>query len=92
VHAFVVATALVQLTGPAGHPLYLNPGEISSLRSPTDVSGGHLAPGVECVVIMTNGKANAVRQTCNQVEQLIAPSPPRSNGPCTLVCGDASRK
>jgi len=90
VRAFFVATALVQLTGPAGHPLYLNPGEVSSLRSPGDVSGGHLAPGVECVVIMTNGKANAVRQTCDQVREAITP-PPRT-GPCTLVCGDATRK
>ena len=50
-HAFVVATALVQFTGPTGEPIYLNPGEVSSLRSPGDVSGGHLAPGVELSLI-----------------------------------------
>jgi len=83
--------ALILLTGPTGEPIYLNPGEVSSLRSPGDVSGGHLAPGTACVVVMTNGKANAVRQTCGQVRELITPSPPQ-NGACVLVCGDATRK
>ena len=76
--------ALIQLTTPTGHPLDINPAEISSTREPIDVSG-HWARGVRCVVFMTNGRFNAVAESCAAVRLKL--NPETGQAPCVWVCG-----
>jgi hypothetical protein len=92
--AIVVAIDLVQLTAPTGHAVFISPSEVSSLREPVDVSGGHWARGTRCVVIMTNGKFNAVTQDCATVRNMIGesallPARPASGRHCVYVCGES---
>jgi hypothetical protein len=65
----IVALLLVNLTGPTGHHVYVNPDEVSSIR---DVAhGAHWGPGTRCVLIMTSGKFLAVHETCEQVRRAL---------------------
>ena len=68
----IAFVALVGLHTPNGHVFEINPAEISSAREPRDVGGGqHWANGTHCVLIMTNGRFNAVAETCVEVESMI---------------------
>jgi hypothetical protein len=62
-----VAVVLIELTLPTGkHHIEINPAEISSVRQPADVNG-HWAKGTNCIIVMTNGRFNAVIETCETV-------------------------
>jgi hypothetical protein len=70
--AIMLAIAFVALVGlhtPNGHVFEINPAEISSAREPLDLGRGrHWADGTHCVLVMTNGRFNAVAETCAEVE------------------------
>jgi hypothetical protein len=68
--AVLAAIHLLKLHGPDGQTLIVNVDEISSLREPRDTEG-HFAPDVHCLLIMTNGKLNAVTETCEDVAAAI---------------------
>jgi hypothetical protein len=59
--------ALVELHGPTGQAIYLNPHEVTSLREPQ--TQGHLAPGTRCLIYMSNRNFIAVREACGEVRQ-----------------------
>lgn len=82
----IMIVALIALTGPGGHHIYLNPHEVSSLRDDHDPE--HVAKGIKCLVIMTNGKANGVREDCATVQRTVDTGHRSNVGqpPCTLVC------
>jgi hypothetical protein len=61
---------LIELHTPNGHPVEINAREISSLRQPLDVSG-HWTKGTGCILVMTNGKFNAVHEDCDQVRKKL---------------------
>ena len=61
----------VALTSPTGHRLYVNPAEVSSVREPLDTARGHWAPSTRCVLIMSNGLVNGVREDCLTVDHLL---------------------
>jgi hypothetical protein len=87
---WVVALFLVQLTTPNGkRHLHINPNEVSTVREPHDGALGHYGKGTNCVLVMANGRFNAVRETCDEVREMIGPGHPLPSlhGPCTLVCG-----
>jgi hypothetical protein len=67
----LLATALIQLTAPNGHRLDINPDEVSSLREPADMRGQHWAAGTRCIVVMTNGRFNAVVEDCETIRAAI---------------------
>ena len=80
----VAVISLIQLTAPTGRQVYINPSEISSIREPVDVAG-HWPSGVKCVVLMGNGRFNAVAEGCDEVRRKLRHE---SHGaPCALVCG-----
>jgi hypothetical protein len=63
---------LVVLHGPTGQQeIDINPSEISSLREPREGSDGHFPRGTNCLITMTNGKINAVREDCATVRLMI---------------------
>lgn len=67
---------LIELHGPEGQRFYLNPAEISTIREPnkTDLVH-HFAAGTRCIIVATNGKFLAVRETCDAVRAAVSPSP-----------------
>jgi hypothetical protein len=77
---------LIQLTTPTGHSFDLNTSEISSLRDPLDVVG-HWAPNTHCILVMTNGRSNGVKEDCSAVRDLLKQDPRYGQTPCVLVCG-----
>ena len=60
---------LILLHGPNNHHFEINADEISSIRAPQ--AAGHLPKGTHCLITMTNGKFNAVQETCEAVDRLI---------------------
>lgn len=64
------AMTLVELHGPTGQRLELNPAEVSSLREPIDIKG-HWARGTHCIVVMANGGFIAVTEDCDTVKQKL---------------------
>jgi hypothetical protein len=67
----LLALTLIELSAPDGRPLDINPAEVSSVRQPMDMHHGHWAAGTRCVLVMTNGRMNAVAEPCNVVEQKL---------------------
>jgi len=58
--------ALIELHGPTGQLLEINPAAVSSVRQPIDVSG-HWAKGTRCILVMTNGGYISVSEDCPTV-------------------------
>ena len=69
--AAFIAFHLIQLHGPDGQEVDVNPHEVASLREPGAVPEGHLPKGTRCVVIMTNGRFNSVKEDCSTVKTLV---------------------
>ena len=65
--AAIAAFHLIQLHGPGGPQIDVNPHEISSLRDPSVVPEGHFPKEIRCVVVMTNGRFNLVKEDCHTV-------------------------
>jgi hypothetical protein len=78
--------ALIQLTTPTGNSYDLNAAEISSLRDPIDLAG-HWAPHTNCILVMTNGRTNGVKENCAEVREKLREDPRYGQKPCVLVCG-----
>ena len=66
-----LALVLIQLHGPDGTLIDINPHEVSSLISPSELPEGHMAKGTSCIVFMTNGRSNAVRENCEDVRRRV---------------------
>ena len=66
-----VAIVLIELHGPDGHRVEVNPAEVSSLREDRPSDAGLLAEGVNCVLGMTNGKFIAVVEDCAVVKRKL---------------------
>lgn len=64
-------TALIELDGPGGQKIFVNPREVTTLREPRGMSQQHFAPGTRCVVFMTNGNILAVSETCETIRDRI---------------------
>lgn len=72
------AASLVDLHTPNGRLLAVNPAEVSSIREPADLTHtGRWAAGTHCVIVMTNGRFNAVAEDCLTVERAILGGPGR---------------
>jgi hypothetical protein len=58
---------LIELHGPTGQVLEINPALVSSLRQPIDTQRQHWGQGTHCVVVMSNGGFIAVAEDCPTV-------------------------
>jgi hypothetical protein len=64
--------ALVELHGPTGQVLEINPAEISSVRTPVvGAAHQHWGQGTRCILVMSNGRTNAVIEDCAAVVRLL---------------------
>jgi hypothetical protein len=64
-----IAISLIELHGPNGQRVEVNPAQVSSVRVPRIVD--HFAPGTKCVVFMTDGKFATVTDDCDSVEKKL---------------------
>jgi uncharacterized protein YlzI (FlbEa/FlbD family) len=62
---------LVELHAPNGHPVEINPAEVSSLREPVDEATHHWFPGTRCIIVMSNGRFYAVAENCEAVKEKL---------------------
>jgi hypothetical protein len=65
--------ALVELHGPAGQIIYVNPREVSSIREPLQT--GHFARGVQCLVYLSNRNFITVIEPCETVRLKLSAYP-----------------
>lgn len=61
---------LVELHGPSGQIVEINPAEVSSVRQPLDVRG-HWMQGTKCIIVMSNGGYIATSEDCPTVTQKL---------------------
>jgi hypothetical protein len=61
---------LIQLHGPDGQVIDINPSEVSSLREPRKTED-HFPKGTNCVVIMTNSRISLVVEDCEVIRSEI---------------------
>ena len=67
----IAAFHLIQLHGPGGYEIDINPHEVSSIREPSGVaSEGHFAKDIRCLLFMTNGKVTGVIEDCKTVKKM----------------------
>lgn len=62
---------LIELHASNGARILVNPTEVSVIREPTDAGIRHLGQGAKCVLVMSNGQFNAVREDCDTVRGLL---------------------
>jgi hypothetical protein len=66
-----MALHLVQLTGPDGQDIEINPVEVVSLREPRGTEASHFHNKVKCLIFTTDGKFVGVQQDCERVRELL---------------------
>ena len=66
---------LINLTGPDGQQIEVNPDQVVALRAPRQTELGHFAPGVKCLVYTTDTHYVGVTQTCNEVRARLEMGP-----------------
>jgi hypothetical protein len=60
---------LVELTGPGGQRIYINPQEVTDVRDPT--SQTHFARGTRCLIFLTSRNFVAVVEPCAEVRSKL---------------------
>jgi len=61
----------IQLHGPGGQTIDINPDQITSLRMPQAGKEEHFGKDVHCIVKMSNGASNAVVEDCALIRKEI---------------------
>lgn len=73
----LVAVQMIEVHGADDQVTYFNVKEISSLRAPTGKDmAKYFAPGVHCVIVTTNAKFLAVKETCAELHALVTKEKP----------------
>lgn len=65
------AVELIEVHGVDGQLVFFNAQEISSLRAPTSADLQRFAKGAHCVIVMTNSKFLATRESCAEIKQKL---------------------
>jgi hypothetical protein len=69
----IAAYALVELHGPTGQRIFVNPTMITTIREPLET--GHFAKGTHCLVYLSNRNFIAVREHCDIVRIKLQDNP-----------------
>jgi hydrogenase maturation factor HypE len=64
--------AFVLFHAPGGAEVVVNTQEISSIRQVTELRDEHLHKDVHCIIVMSNGKAIGLVETCRDVIKALA--------------------
>ena len=65
---------LIELHGPAGQIIYVNPAEVSSVREP--LATEHFVRGSKCLVYLTNRNFITVTENCLTVKKKLLAAQP----------------
>jgi hypothetical protein len=68
---FFLVAIFLQLHGPDGQTIDVNPEQITSLRMPQASAGDHFPKGTKCILKMTNGSINAVVESCEAIRHML---------------------
>lgn len=63
--------AFIELQGPDGQIVYINPYQIISIREPRGTDRGHWAPGTKCLVMTSDGKFITTTDTCAGIRKKL---------------------
>lgn len=69
--AALLVAGFIQLTGPNGQLILLNPEYITNMRPPR--GDGHFTAGTRCLVFTVDGKYISVLQDCNAIRAMLRP-------------------
>ena len=64
-----IVVTLIELTGPAGQVILVNPAEVVTVRAPRVTE--HFGPGIRCLINTADGKFTAVIEVCEVVRELM---------------------
>jgi hypothetical protein len=67
----LVALRLIELHGPEGQRIFINPEEVTSVREPRGLAQGHFPRGVRCLIYLTNRNFITVTEDCDTVRQRL---------------------
>ena len=62
---------LIEMHGPEGQRVLVNPATVTSIRAPLKAGDKFLPRGTRCVVLMTNSRIIAVREDCEAVRAAL---------------------
>jgi hypothetical protein len=68
---FFLVAIFLELHGPNGQTIDVNPDQITSLRMPQVSAGDHFPKGTHCILKMTNSSINAVVETCQAIRHML---------------------
>jgi hypothetical protein len=69
----LASIVLVELHGPTGQLIYVNPAEVTTIREP--LAASHFAREVRCLIYLTNRNFITVRETCDRVRVKLLSNP-----------------
>lgn len=73
VSLLLAALELIEVHGADGQVAYVNAQEISSLRAPLSSDlASHFTTGAQCIIVTTNGKFLATRESCSTLRDKLA--------------------
>jgi len=67
----MLAVALVELQGPDGQVVYVNPAEVTTVREPRGLNTGHWGAAIKCLVMLADGKFITVINPCDDVRKKL---------------------
>lgn len=67
----LLAAALIQLHGPDGQTIFLNPQQITNFRVPRGGEREHFVRGARCLVFLTDGRYLSIQEPCEQLQQQL---------------------
>lgn len=70
INALMVA-AMIQIQGPGGQVIWLNPDSVTSVREPRGVQQGHWPADIRCLLMIVDGKFLATVESCDSVRRKL---------------------
>jgi hypothetical protein len=64
-------TIWVEMHGPTGQKIYVNPELVASLREPLPVNRADIAKGTNCILFLSNGNFIAIRERCDVARRVF---------------------
>lgn len=69
--AILTGLDLIEMHGPEGQRVLINPSAVTSIRAPLKTGDKFLPRGTRCLVLVTNGRLIALREDCDAVREAL---------------------
>jgi hypothetical protein len=67
----LIAASLVELHGPDGQVIWVNPDQVINIREPRGIPQGHWAVGTRCLVLTSDGKFFTTAEPCQEIRRKL---------------------